>query len=218
MTLSKDYDLLTLTATELQDMLERKELTGELLIELYLSQIQKHNHKGMQINTVFSTLPKAQVLKTARQLDEERAQTGPRGPMQGIPVIVKDTLFSPTLGLDTTCGSFTLVGAKAKKNAAVTDALLRAGMIVLAKTNLSEWEGMKQALMTGGWSAVEARRSHRIYTVECNLIARSWVIARRQALRQGVLLVRRQVLHPFRLGRSQMALWFNQRLVRCCMA
>ncbi|KAI4184066.1 MAG: hypothetical protein L6R41_004993 [Letrouitia leprolyta] len=145
MTLSKDYDLLTLTATELQDMLERKELTGELLIELYLSQIQKHNHKGMQINTVFSTLPKAQVLKTARQLDEERAQTGPRGPMQGIPVIVKDTLFSPTLGLDTTCGSFTLVGAKAKKNAAVTDALLRAGMIVLAKTNLSEWEGQTQS-------------------------------------------------------------------------
>ncbi|KAL8649270.1 MAG: hypothetical protein Q9226_005645 [Calogaya cf. arnoldii] len=74
--------------------------------------------------------------------------------MHGIPIIVKDTLCSPALGLDTTCGSFALEGAKAKKDAAVLDALLRAGMIIFAKTNLSEFGGMKQALMTGGWSAV----------------------------------------------------------------
>ncbi|KAL8854605.1 MAG: hypothetical protein Q9221_000640 [Calogaya cf. arnoldii] len=151
---SKDYDLLTLTATELQGFLERQEITSELLVELYLSQIQKHNHEGMMLNAVISTVPKHQALEAARKLDEERAQKGSRGPMHGIPIIVKDTLCSPDLGLDTTCGSFALKGAKAKKDAAVLDALLRAGMIILAKTNLSEFGGMKQALMTGGWSAV----------------------------------------------------------------
>lgn len=152
--LSKDFDLLTLTATELQGFLERKEITSELLVDLYLSQIKKHNREGMMLNAIIATVPKDQALEAARKLDEERAQKGPRGPMHGIPIIVKDTLCSPTLGVDTTCGSFALVGAKAKKNAAVLDALLRAGMIILAKTNLSEFGGMKQALMTGGWSAV----------------------------------------------------------------
>ncbi|KAI4257637.1 MAG: hypothetical protein L6R42_005531 [Xanthoria sp. 1 TBL-2021] len=152
--LSKDFDLLTLTATELQGFLERKEITSELLVDLCLSQIQKHNREGMMLNAIIATVPKDQALEAARKLDEERAQKGPRGPMHGIPIIVKDTLCSPTLGVDTTCGSFALKGAKAKKNAAVLDALLRAGMIILAKTNLSEFGGMKQALMTGGWSAV----------------------------------------------------------------
>ncbi|KAL8948364.1 MAG: hypothetical protein Q9222_005448 [Ikaeria aurantiellina] len=151
---SKEYDLLTLTAKELQEMLERKEVTSELLVELYLSQIQKHNREGMMLNAVISTVPKEKALDAARKLDDERAQKGPRGPMHGIPIIVKDTLCSPTLGVETTCGSFALKGAKAKKNAAVVETLLQAGVIILAKTNLSEFGGMKQNLMTGGWSAV----------------------------------------------------------------
>ncbi|KAL8709338.1 MAG: hypothetical protein Q9220_005931 [cf. Caloplaca sp. 1 TL-2023] len=151
---TKEYDLLTLTATELQGMLEKKEVTSELLVELYLSQIQKHNREGMKLNAVISTLPKEKALDAARTLDEEWAQKGPRGPMHGIPIIVKDTLCSPILEMDTTCGSFALKGAKAKKNAVILDQLLRAGMIVVAKTNLSEFGGMKQALMIGGWSAL----------------------------------------------------------------
>lgn len=74
--------------------------------------------------------------------------------MHGIPTIVQDILCTPSLGNDSTCGSFALKGAKAKKIAAVLDALLQAGMIVLVKTNFLEFGGMEQALMTGGWSAV----------------------------------------------------------------
>lgn len=105
--------------------------------------MQTHNHEGMKLNAIISTVPRDQALEHARELDRERAHKGPRGPMHGVPIIVKDTLFSLLLGTETTCGWFALKGAKAKKNAAVLDALLRAGMIVLGKSNLSEFGGMK---------------------------------------------------------------------------
>lgn len=64
-------------------------MTSELLVEVYLSQIEKHNHHGMRLNAIISTAPRARVLETARLLDEERNATGKRSALHGIPIVVK---------------------------------------------------------------------------------------------------------------------------------
>ncbi|MCJ1249865.1 hypothetical protein MMC30_007091 [Trapelia coarctata] len=90
----------------------------------------------------------------AKLLNEERANGKTKGPLHGIPIILKDSIRTDSqLGMDTTCGSFALVGGKAK-NAPIVNAILKAGMIIIGKANLSEWAGAKGFGLTAGWSAV----------------------------------------------------------------
>ena len=158
------YDFLTelgpliLSAGDLQSMLENHEwtrVTSEILVDRYLDQIEKHNQYGAGLHAVISMASRREVLDQARRLDAERRKGELRGPMHGIPIIVKvgsqdpilgepfvdaalqDTLCTPSLNMETTCGSFALKGATAEKNAAVADLLIEAGMIIIAKTNLS---------------------------------------------------------------------------------
>lgn len=130
-------DPLTTTAEELQELLTSRSLTSLDLINIYLHQIEQHNKNGLKLNAVISTAPQHIVAKRARLLDEERAAGSIRGPLHGIPVVVKDNVMTDSsLGMDTTCGSYALVGAKAP-NAPIVYCLLKAGMIIIAKANLS---------------------------------------------------------------------------------
>ncbi|KKP02349.1 hypothetical protein THAR02_05549 [Trichoderma harzianum] len=125
----------TTTAVELQQLLTLGHVTSLDFVNIYLKQIEKHN-------------------KNDRVLDVERARGSIRGPLHGIPVVVKDNVMTDTsLGMDTTCSSYALVGAKAP-NAPIVNRLLKAGMIVIAKANLSQWAGSKGFGMVSGWSAV----------------------------------------------------------------
>ncbi|KAL6693351.1 amidase signature domain-containing protein [Trichoderma pleuroticola] len=147
-------DPLTTTAEELQDLLTSGSLTSLDLVDIYLGQIEQHNKNGLKLNAIISTAPQHIVAGQARLLDAERAAGSIRGPLHGIPVVVKDNVMTDSsLGMDTTCGSYALVGAKAP-NAPIVNRLLKAGMIIIAKANLSEWAGSKGFGMVTGWSAV----------------------------------------------------------------
>lgn len=145
-------NVLTATARELQERLRNGTSTSVEIVRAYLDQIDRHNLKGANINAFISLAPTAKLLEIASELDDRRARGDVLSPLHGIPILVKDNIM--TVDFDTTCGSFALKGVKVKANADVVDYVLSAGMIILGKTNLSEWAGKKGALVPGGWSAV----------------------------------------------------------------
>ncbi|KAL8947270.1 MAG: hypothetical protein Q9222_006429 [Ikaeria aurantiellina] len=146
--------LLTLTAADLQHLLTTTTLTSQDLILQYLSQIASQNLIGASLHAIISTAPLDQVLARAKLLDEERARSGSRGPLHGIPIVVKDKLCTPSLGMDTTCGSYLLKGQRAVRDAVAIQKLQDAGAIILAKANLTELGHKKGVSLTSGGSAV----------------------------------------------------------------
>jgi amidase len=130
-------DPLTLTATQCQKMLAAGTTSTLELVEVFLNQIRQHNHDGIKLNAVISTAPIEVLTQQAKRLDEERANGKVTGPLHGVLIIIKDSILTDSdLGMDTTYGSFALVGAKAK-NALVVNAISKACMIILGKANLS---------------------------------------------------------------------------------
>jgi len=150
-----EFNPLVTTAWELQELLSGNILTSVEIIETYLAQIEQHNRRGRQLRALISVAPRHELLKIARQLDSERAHGRLRGPLHGIPIVVKDNIITDrSLGMDTTVGSYAFVGCVPKKNATIVDRLTRKGMIILGKANLTEFCGLKTPLMPPGWSAV----------------------------------------------------------------
>lgn len=130
-------DVLTVTASELQKQLTAGTTSSLELIKIYLDQIDRHNHKGLNLNAIISTAPLDKLTTRAEELDRERKSGLSRGPLHGVPIIVKDNIMTDhSLGMPTTCGSFALKKAKAS-NAPIVDRILAAGMIILGKANLS---------------------------------------------------------------------------------
>lgn len=152
---STAFNVLTTSAVDLSKMLANGTMTTSKLLPLYLDQIDQHNHKGLRLNAVISVAPLDSLKAQAAKLDAERSSGNARGPFHGIPILVKDNIMTEaSLGMDTTCGSFALKGVKVKRNADIVTAILEAGMLIIGKTNLSEWAGKKGYLLPGGWSAV----------------------------------------------------------------
>ncbi|KAL2285896.1 hypothetical protein FJTKL_07395 [Diaporthe vaccinii] len=148
-------DLLTVTSTELRQLLSDRSITSEDLVDAYLDQIQHQNHQGLKLNAMISVADRDVIRKTARKLDMEREQGNIRSLLHGIPVIVKDNIMTgPELQLPTTVGTYALQESIAKRNAPIVDALVKAGAIVLGKANLSEMTGWKGCGITTGWSAL----------------------------------------------------------------
>ncbi|KAK3379119.1 amidase signature domain-containing protein [Lasiosphaeria ovina] len=141
-------------SSDLQKLLDEGTVTSEDLINVYLAQIEKHNRYGMRLNAIISTAPTDVILTAARSLDQERRTSGKRGPLHGIPIVVKDNISTPSAGLPTTCGSYALVGATATKDSTIAQRLAKAGALIIGKANMSEWASFKESMMTGGWSAV----------------------------------------------------------------
>ncbi|KAK3673491.1 hypothetical protein LTR78_006725 [Recurvomyces mirabilis] len=152
---AKDIDVLTLTATQAEELLDSKQLTSATLVEAYLAQIEKNNHNGLHLNSLISITAKDILLNTARHLDHERETGHKRGPLHGIPFIVKDVFVTDrSLGMPTTCGAAAFATSMGKRNAPLIQHLLDQGMILLGKANLTEFCGLKFKGMTPGWSTV----------------------------------------------------------------
>ncbi|HIC15698.1 MAG TPA: hypothetical protein EYO83_11225, partial [Gemmatimonadetes bacterium] len=109
-------------------------LTSERLVELYLARIQAYDQDGPRLNAVLWL--NDQALETARILDEERRVNGPRSPLHGIPVALKDNI--DTADMPTTAGSLLLAGSLPPDDAFIVKKLRSAGAIILAKLNMSE--------------------------------------------------------------------------------
>lgn len=143
-------DLSELDLATAQGRMAAGELSSRELVRHALERIARYDDAGPRLNAVLALDPDA--LERAHALDRERAAGRLRGPLHGIPVLVKDNL--DTAGLPTTAGSLALAGAPPARDAEVVRRLREAGAIILGKTNLSEWANFRSTQSTSGWSSV----------------------------------------------------------------
>ncbi len=141
--------LAEVTIAELQAALQDGHLTSLQLVNMYLQRIQAINRQGPCINALAEINPDARTI--AQQLDQERKERGPRGPLHGIPLLLKDNIAT-TDRMETTAGSLALVGIRPKREAFVVQQLRAAGAIILGKANLSEWANFRSSHSSSGWS------------------------------------------------------------------
>jgi amidase len=117
---------------------------------MYLERIEAIDRQGPRLRSVIETNPEA--LAIADALDRERATRGVRGPLHGIPILIKDNIGTAD-EMETTAGSLALVGARPRTDAFVAARLRDAGAVLVGKTNLSEWANFRSLRSSGGWSA-----------------------------------------------------------------
>ncbi len=134
---------------ELQAMMARGALTSRSLTEFYLARLDSLDAKGPTVNSVIERNPDA--LAIAETMDAERAAGRIRGPLHGIPVLIKDNIDSADR-MHTTAGSLALATSIAPKDAFIVERLRAAGAVILGKTNLSEWANYRSTRSTSGWS------------------------------------------------------------------
>src|SRR3954471_21923125 len=144
------FELGETTIAALQDGMKSGKYTARSITELYLKRIEELDKQGPSLHSVIETNPDA--LAIADALDQERKAKGPRGPLHGIPVLLKDNVATADR-MQTTAGSLALVGVKPPKDAFLVERLRAAGAVILGKTNLSEWANIRSSLSSSGWSA-----------------------------------------------------------------
>ena len=150
----KPFELEEITISELQDGMKSGRFTARSLVEQYLARIDEidtpHTDKrGPAVNAIIEMNPDA--LSIADSLDAERKAKGPRGPLHGIPVLIKDNIDTADRMM-TTAGSLALVGSKPAKDSVVAQKLRAASAVILGKTNLSEWANIRSSHSVSGWS------------------------------------------------------------------
>jgi amidase len=137
------------TIVQLQGMMASGNLTSAKLVEYYLDRIAALDQSGPRVNSVLQLNPDARSI--AQALDAERKHSGPRGPLHGIPVLLKDNIDTHDQ-MQTAAGSLALVGTPALQDSTVAARLRAAGAVILGKTNLSEWANFRSFFSTSGWS------------------------------------------------------------------
>ena len=137
------------TISDLQATMQSGKSTSHSITRKYLERIDEIDKKGPAINSVIETNPEA--LAIAEALDRERKEKGPKGPLHGIPILIKDNIDTADR-MATTAGSLALVGSKPPNDAFVAARLRQAGAVILGKTNLSEWANFRSAHSSSGWS------------------------------------------------------------------
>jgi len=143
------FDLEELTITDLQQGLQSGKYTSRELVEKYSDRITDIDKKGPGLYSVIEMNPDAERIAVA--LDRERKEKGPRSPLHGIPILLKDNIDTQDRMM-TTAGSLALVGAKPQRDAFVAQRLREAGALILGKTNLSEWANFRSTKSSSGWS------------------------------------------------------------------
>ncbi|MCY4398555.1 MAG: amidase [Gemmatimonadetes bacterium] len=144
------FELDEATVADLQAAMESGERSARSITQLYLDRIAALDRQGPELRSVIETNPEA--LEIADQLDEERRANGPRGPLHGIPVALKDNLDTHDR-MTTTAGSLALEGSIPPQDSFVAQRLREAGAIILAKLNMSEWAYFRGERASSGWSA-----------------------------------------------------------------
>ena len=144
------YDVEEKSIAQLQADMTAGVVTSEQLAAAYLARIEAIDENGPALNSVLSLNPQA--LAQARALDEERAAGRVRGPLHGVPILVKDNI--ETADHATTAGSLALEENRTERDAPLIARLREAGAVILGKTNLSEWANIRSMHSISGWSAV----------------------------------------------------------------
>ncbi|MFD1849892.1 amidase [Oceanobacillus bengalensis] len=142
--------LVEATIDELQEKLDSFEITSKALVMMYFNRIAAYDQAGPKINSILEVNPDA--LHLAETLDYERKITGKRGPLHGIPVVIKDNIDTGDK-MHTSAGSLVLKDSYAKEDAFLVKKLRDAGAIILGKTNLTEWANFIAEDMPNGYSS-----------------------------------------------------------------
>jgi len=145
----KEFDLDEVSISELQDGMRSGKFTSRSLVKKYLERIDEIDKNGPAINSVIEINPDA--VSIAEALDRERKEKGARGPLHGIPILIKDNIDTADRMM-TTAGSLALVGSHPAQDALVAKRLREAGAVILGKTNLSEWANIRSNHSSSGWS------------------------------------------------------------------
>jgi amidase len=143
------FELEEATVARLQELMQAGSHTAWAIAESYLRRIDRIDKRGPAVNAVIELNPDA--LAIADALDAERRTMGPRGPLHGIPVLLKDNIDTADR-MATTAGSLALAGSIALEDAFVARRLREAGAVILGKTNLSEWANFRSTRSSSGWS------------------------------------------------------------------
>ena len=138
-----------MTVTEMQEGMASGRFTAHSITDKYLARIDIIDKHGPTLNSVIEVNPDA--VSIAKALDKERKQKHVRGPLHGIPVLIKDNIDTADRMM-TTAGSLALVGSKPPKDSMLAQKLREAGAVILGKTNLSEWANIRSNQSTSGWS------------------------------------------------------------------
>lgn len=149
-TLRAAFPFAEVTIDELQRRMAAGETTARSLTQAYLERIAELDRAGPTLKAVIEINPDA--LTLAAERDAERRDGKLRGPLHGIPVLIKDNIATADR-METTAGSLALVGAKPTRDAALVARLREAGAVILGKTNLSEWANFRGSGSLSGWSA-----------------------------------------------------------------
>jgi amidase len=145
----KPFELDEITIPELQEGMKSGKFTARSLVEKYSSRIDEIDKHGPSLNSIIEMNPDA--LAIADELDREERAKGPRSPLHGIPVLIKDNIDTADKMM-TTAGSLALLGSRPAKDSFVAQRLRAAGAVILGKTNLSEWANIRSSHSTSGWS------------------------------------------------------------------
>ncbi len=143
----KPFELEEITISELQEGMKSGKFTAKSLVERYTARIKDIDKRT--VNAIIEMNPDAASI--AGDLDRERKAKGPRGPLHGVPILIKDNIATADRMM-TTAGSLALVGSKPPKDSMVAQKLRAAGAVILGKTNLSEWANIRSSHSTSGWS------------------------------------------------------------------
>jgi amidase len=144
-----DFELSEITVAELQEGMGSGKWTARRVTELYLARIEAVDRQGPRINSVIEVNPEA--IQLAEAADAMRKAGTVKGPLHGIPVLIKDNIATADR-MQTTAGSLALDGAVPPQDAFIVERLRAAGAVLLGKTNLSEWANFRSNRSTSGWS------------------------------------------------------------------
>lgn len=144
------FELSEWTIADLQTAMASGALTARAVTEMYLDRIAATDRSGPALHCILEINPDA--LDLAEASDRERRASGARGPLHGVPVLLKDNIGTAD-AMTTTAGSLALEGCVAPRDAFVVQRLREAGAVPLAKTNMSEWANFRSLRSTSGWSA-----------------------------------------------------------------
>lgn len=164
-----------ITVTELQDHYSSGTFTARDVVQAYINRIEDVDHNGPALNSVITINQRA--LSVAEELDEERQNGTTRGPLHGVPILLKDNIN--TADMPTTAGSLFLEGSIPPEDAFIAERLRQKGAIILGKTNLSEWANFHSSFSSSGWSALggQVRNPYNISRNPCGSSAGSGVAA-----------------------------------------
>ena len=168
---TKPFELEEATISDLQKGMQSGKYTSRSITQMYLQRIESINKKGPALLAVLETNPDA--LAIAEQLDAERKSKGPRGPLHGIPILLKDNV-STADRMTTTAGSLVLEGSIASRDSFVAQKLREAGAVLLGKTSMTEfagWRGVKPGLSGWcgrGWNAGKGGLCRNPYALDRN--------------------------------------------------